>query len=109
ELAHAPEIAPGLPALAAGDLPGFAGQVQQHISLDRALLERSQRVVVLPADFVWDDIGTWASLRRARELDDQGNGAVGPVYFADCSGNLVHTEGGPVVLYGVESLVVVSL
>jgi mannose-1-phosphate guanylyltransferase len=108
ELANAPEIAPALDALVAGDLPAFAGGVQ-HVSLDRALLERSARVVVLPGDFVWDDIGTWASLRRARELDDHGNGAVGPVHFADASGNLVHTEGGPVVLYGVDSLVVVSL
>lgn len=108
ELERAPEIAPALGALAEGDLPAFAGGVQ-HVSLDRALLERSERVVVLPGDFVWDDIGTWASLRRARELDDQGNGAVGPAYFAESSGNLVHTERGPVVLYGVDSLVVVSL
>lgn len=108
ELGQVPEIAPGLAALADGDLPGFAGEVQ-HISLDRGLLERSGRVVVLPGDFVWDDIGTWASLRRARELDDEGNGAVGPAYFAESSGNVVHTEAGPVVLYGVSGLVVVVL
>jgi mannose-1-phosphate guanylyltransferase len=108
ELAKAPEVAPALPALAAGDLPGFAGQVQ-HVSLDRGLLERSERVVVAPGEFMWDDVGTWASLRRARALDDEGNGAVGPVHFADSSGNIVHAEAGPVVLYGVDSLVVVSL
>lgn len=108
EMAQVPEIAPGLAALAAGDLPGFAGAVQ-HVSLDRGLLERSQRLVVAPGDFVWDDVGTWASLRRARALDDHGNGAVGPVHFSESSGNLVHTEGGPVVLHGVDSLVVVSL
>jgi len=108
ELARVPEIAPALPALAAGDLPGFAAQVR-HISLDRGLLARSPRVVVVPGDFVWDDVGTWASLRRARALDDDGNGAVGPVHFAESSGNIVHAEAGPVVLYGVDSLVVVAL
>ena len=108
EMTRVPEIAPGLDALAAGDLPGFAGVVQ-HVSLDRGLLERSQRLVVVPGDFVWDDVGTWASLRRARALDDQGNGAVGPVHFSESSGNLVHTENGPVVLHGIDSLVVVSL
>ena len=108
ELAIAPELAPALPALAAGDLPGFAGQVQ-HVSLDRGLLERSARVVVVPGEFVWDDVGTWASLRRARALDDAGNGAVGRAYFADSSGNIVHAEGARVVLYGVDSLVVVAL
>ena len=38
ELANAPELAAALPALAAGDLPGFCGNVQ-HVSLDRGLLE----------------------------------------------------------------------
>ncbi len=108
ELRQVPEIAPALDALADGDLPTFASTVE-HISLDRGMLERSSRVVVLPGDFVWDDIGTWASLRRARELDDEGNGAVGPAYFAESSGNVVHTEAGPVVLYGVSGMVVVVL
>ncbi len=108
ELRQVPEIAPSLGALTDGDLPAFASTVQ-HVSLDRGMLERSSRVVVLPGDFVWDDIGTWASLRRARELDDEGNGAVGPAYFAESSGNVVHTEAGPVVLYGVSGMVVVVL
>ena len=108
ELAHAPEIAPGLDALARNDLPGFAGAVE-HVSVDRGLLERSERLVVLPGDMVWDDVGTWASLRRARALDDSGNGGVGPVRFVESSGNIVHTEAGPVVLYGVDALVVVAL
>ena len=101
ELANVPELAPALPALAADDFPGFCGNVQ-HVSLDRGLLERSGRVVVAPGEFVWDDVGTWPSLRRARALDDQGNGAVGPVHFAESSGNIVHAESGPVVLYGVD-------
>ena len=105
---HCAEVALGLSALARGDLPGFASRISS-VSLDRGLLERSGRVMVLPADVVWDDVGTWASLRRARELDDQGNGAVGPVHFAESTGNIVHTEAGPVVLYGVSSLVVVAL
>lgn len=108
ELRQVPEIAPAMDALTEGDLPAFASRVQ-YISLDRGMLERSDRVVVLPGDFVWDDIGTWASLRRARELDDEGNGAVGPAYFAESSGNVVHTEAGPVVLYGVSGMVVVVL
>jgi mannose-1-phosphate guanylyltransferase len=108
EMERVPELAPGLAALAAGDLPGLATAIE-HVSLDRGLLERSGRVVVVPGDFVWDDVGTWASLRRARALDDDGNGAVGPVHFAESSGNIVHTEAGPVVLYGVDSLVVVAL
>lgn len=105
---HTPEIAPGLEALARNDLAGFADAIAS-VSLDRGLLERTTRAVVVPSDFMWDDVGTWASLRRARELDDTGNGGVGPVHFVDCSGNVVHTEAGPVVMFGVSGLVVVAL
>lgn len=79
------------------------------ISLERGLFERLERMVVVPGDFGWDDVGTWASLRRARELDDAGNGGVGDVHFVDATGNVVHAEGASVVLYGVEGLLVVSL
>src|SRR5262249_27977126 len=68
---HTAELAMGFAALAAGDMATFSERVTS-ISIDRGLLERSKRVVVLPAEFGWDDVGTWASLRRVRDLDDTG-------------------------------------
>ena len=68
-----------------------------------------ERLLVVSGDVAWDDIGTWASLRRARDLDDDGNGALGRVSFVDSENNIVHAEGGTVVLYGVERLLVVTL
>ncbi len=105
---YTPEIAPGLDALASGNLPAFAGMIRS-VSIERGLLERISRFLVLLADFGWDDVGTWASLRRARELDDDGNGALGKVSFVDSESNVVHTEAGNVVLFGVTGLLVVSL
>ncbi len=102
------EIAPGLDALASGNLPTFAGMIRS-VSIERGLLERISRFLVLLADFGWDDVGTWASLRRARDLDDDGNGALGAVHFVDATSNVVHTESGTVVLFGVSRLLVVSL
>jgi mannose-1-phosphate guanylyltransferase len=105
---YTPEIAPGLAALASGDLPAFAKRIQS-VSIERGLLERITRFLVLLVDFGWDDVGTWASLRRARDLDDDGNGALGAVEFVDATSNVVHTESGTVVLFGVSRLLVVSL
>jgi mannose-1-phosphate guanylyltransferase len=105
---YTPEIAPGLDALASGNLPAFAGMIRS-VSIERGLLERISRFLVLLADFGWDDVGTWASLRRARELDDDGNGALGKVTFVDSESNVVHTEAGTVVLFGVTGLLAVSL
>ena len=104
-----PEIASGLPYLSAGELPLFEEHITSSISIDRGLLERSRRVVVMAASFGWDDVGTWASLRRVRELDDTGNGVIGPAQCIDSSGNIVHSENGEIVVYGVSGLLVVSI
>jgi mannose-1-phosphate guanylyltransferase len=107
--ARVPEVARGLPYLAAGEMALFADHIASTISIDRGLLERSDRVVVVPADFGWDDVGTWASLRRVRELDDTGNGCMGAVHCIDASGNIAHTERGEIVMYGVSGLLVVNV
>lgn len=105
---HTAEVREALEPLAAGNLPGFVGMVRAT-SLERGLLERTQRLLVLLGEFDWDDVGTWASLRRARELDDDGNGAFGPVHFVDADCNVVHAGRGSVVMYGVSRMLVVTL
>jgi mannose-1-phosphate guanylyltransferase len=107
--AHTPEVAPGLAALRDNDPDRFAAALAGSVSLERGLLERTDDLVILPTDCGWDDVGTWACLRRSRELDDDGNGAMGPAHFVDASSNIVHAEHGQVVLYGVHKLLVVSL
>src|SRR5687768_11702018 len=102
------ELAHGMQALRDRDFIRFAGMIQS-ISIERGLLERTSNLVVVPGEFGWDDVGTWASLRRARELDDDGNGAHGQVHFVECTGNVVHAEGVPVVLYGLSGMLVVTL
>lgn len=107
-VARTPEVSAALSHLDAGKLEEFFASVAP-ISIERGLFERTDTLMVLPGDFGWDDVGTWASLRRARDLDDNGNGARGDVHFVDASGNIVHAEGDDVVLYGVDNLLVVSL
>lgn len=103
-----PEIAPGLDDLKAGNLPAFVGMIRS-IGIERGLLERTDKLLVLPSEFGWDDVGTWASLRRARELDDDGNGALGTVQFVDATSNVVHAEQGAVVAFGISRLLIVTL
>jgi len=105
--AHTPEVAPALPLAARGDLRGFFDAVTP-ISVDQGVLERSARVLVLPGDFGWDDVGTWAALHRVRKTDAEGNATSGDVHLVQARNNVVHAEGETVVLYGVSDLVVVS-
>ena len=105
---HTAELQFGLPKLAAGEMEQFA-ELVSSVSIDRGLLERSGNVVVLPVAMEWDDVGTWASLRRVRELDDTGNGVMGEVHCVDCSGNVIHADGNCVVAYGISGMIVVSI
>lgn len=106
--AHTTELADGIAYLTAGKVDRFFGMVQS-VSIERGLLERIDSLVCIPSSFGWDDVGTWASLRRVRELDDTGNGVIGDALLVDAESNVVHTESGRVVVYGVNSLLVVSL
>lgn len=105
--AHAREVAPALASLGQGGAERFFEEVTP-ISVDHAVLERSARVLVLPGDFGWDDVGTWAALRRVRATDELGNATAGDVHVVAASDNVVHAESGTVVLYGVSELVVVT-
>jgi len=104
--AHAPEMAPHLERLRAGDVEGFFGAVTP-IAVDVSHYERSRRVAVVPGAFPWDDVGTWAALGRVRPEDADGNVAVGTTVLRDARGNVVWAEDGPVVVDGVSDLVVV--
>ncbi|MCG6956309.1 MAG: mannose-1-phosphate guanyltransferase, partial [Gemmatimonadetes bacterium] len=55
----------------------------------------------------WDDVGNWEALARTHRPDWAGNHVHGSSSVVEGSGNVVWAEGGRVVLYGVDDLVVV--
>lgn len=103
--AHTPEVWPALQAHADNRAAFF--DAVRPVAIDVGVLERSTRVLVVDGDFGWDDVGTWAALHRVRQHDAHDNASFGRVHALDAHGNVVHTEGAPVVLYGVDDLVVV--
>ncbi len=105
--AHATELAPALPALEAGDTSAFFARVTPA-AIDTAVFERSARVAVVRAAFDWDDVGSWAAVPRVNPTDSAGNFAHGTAAFVDAASCVVWTEGAPIVLAGVQELVVVQ-
>ena len=105
---HTPELAAALRHGRASDPAQFFNSVKTPVSVDVGVLERSDKVMVVPGEFGWDDIGTWAALSRVRSKDELGNVTSGEAHLLDCSDNVVHVESGRVVMYGVSDLVVVT-
>ena len=78
------------------------------ITVDVAVLERSRRVASIAATFEWDDVESWDGLVRSREPDPEGNVVVGSGQIVEGKRNVIYSEGGTVVAFGVDDLVVVQ-
>jgi mannose-1-phosphate guanylyltransferase len=104
--AHTPELRAAMPLLAAGDAAA-AWKVVTPVSIDVGVYERTSRGAALTGDFGWDDVGSWAALRRVHARDAAGNVAVGPVHLLDTTDSVVWSEDGAVAVYGLHDVVVV--
>jgi mannose-1-phosphate guanylyltransferase len=79
-----------------------------RISVDYAIMEKADRVLVVEASFDWDDIGSWRAVANYFEKDKQGNAANCAITALDSSNNIVFEEDGTTVaLVGVRDLIVV--
>jgi mannose-1-phosphate guanylyltransferase/mannose-6-phosphate isomerase len=78
------------------------------ISVDHAVMEKTESAVVLPMDVGWSDIGSWESLWELSDADDAGNALVGDVTIVDVTGSYVLSSSRKVAVAGVEGLVVVE-
>ena len=78
------------------------------ISIDYAVMEKTDRAVVVRAPFDWNDIGSWSSLWTMGDKDQSGNVAIGDVVLEDASGCYVRGEGQLVAALGVEDLIITA-
>ncbi len=122
---HAPEMAPHLEKIAEAHGTAdfervFAEEYPkcENISIDFAVLEpRSAKgemrsgIYCLPADFGWNDLGSWASLHEHLGSHDDDNvmdGKTNGLVALQAKGNYVYAPGKMVALLGVDGLVVVE-
>src|SRR5437660_2740496 len=61
----------------------------KKISIDFALMEQAQNVVVADGAFDWDDLGSWNALARHLKADASGNCAVGDFIHVDAARNII--------------------
>lgn len=78
-----------------------------ELSIDYAVLEKTDEIRCIPIDCGWDDIGSWAAFRRHHASDSFGNVAQGAIRLFESEGNTVYSET-ETLLIGVSDLIVVS-
>ena len=74
------------------------------ISIDYAVLEKSNEIYVLPADIGWDDIGTWKSVERYKKKDDFNNIIEGNARVIESKSNIALNSGKRIVLIGIKDV-----
>ena len=115
---HMPDLARGLDRIGAGLDDGddafrnALGQVYPEldaVSIDYGVMEKVSDMKVIPGQFGWNDVGSWAALEQIHDADLDGNISVGSVVALDDKGCImVSDDDRPVAVLGVQDLVVVS-
>ena len=78
------------------------------ISVDYAIMEKSQRMAMLPLDVGWNDVGSWTSLWELAPKDQQGNFVNGDAVLEDTSECYLHSSKAIIAAIGVKDLIIVD-
>jgi mannose-1-phosphate guanylyltransferase len=113
---HMPEMQKGLDALsrAAGKrtFPAVLKRVfpkLPSVSIDYGVMEKATNIAVLPGDFGWSDVGSFAAIPEVRPADENGNVISGDAaVVVDCKNCVVIADKRPLAVVGLSDVVVVD-
>ncbi|MCQ2958212.1 MAG: mannose-1-phosphate guanylyltransferase/mannose-6-phosphate isomerase [Candidatus Gastranaerophilales bacterium] len=90
------------------DIPFMSYDKMPNISIDYALMEKSDNIVMLPLESDWKDLGSWEAIYDVKEKDTHGNAIAGKVIAKKCKNSLIFGNSKLVSAIGVNNLVVVE-
>ncbi len=111
---HAPRHLTGLRKVVAAQKAGDeAGAARLYNRLpvevvDRSVMEKTDRLLLVPADFDWADIGNWSELGDRVRADDRGNSVEGEAILVDTRGSLILSDRRLVAAIGLEDMIIVD-
>ena len=77
-------------------------------SIDYAVMEKAERVAVVPVSMGWSDVGSWDALHALGPCDASGNAVAGDVIAIDSANCLIRSDGPTVAAVGVQDLIIVA-
>jgi mannose-1-phosphate guanylyltransferase/mannose-6-phosphate isomerase len=95
--------------LSVGELelgPSFAEA--DNVAIDVAVMEPTDKGVVVPLDAGWSDVGSWASLWELGDPDEHGNVTSGHIIDLRSKGSYLRSDGPLIAAIDLEDLVVVA-
>jgi mannose-1-phosphate guanylyltransferase len=106
---HAPNILTPLEAAHAGGMVADVFPKIEKISIDYAVLEKTDKAYMVVADYDWDDLGDWLAVERHLGKDE-ANTVVGAHVGLDSQGNVIYCddEHATIVTIGVENMIIVK-
>ena len=90
------------------EIPADMFKDTPDISVDYAVMEKSDKVAVVPGDFGWSDIGSWTAIRDLVQPDANQNRAIGEVLFVDTNNTFVQSEDRLVAAVGINNLLIID-
>jgi mannose-1-phosphate guanylyltransferase/mannose-6-phosphate isomerase len=77
-------------------------------SIDYAVLEKCDRVAVIPFQGRWSDVGSWNAVAELHDVDDEGNRISGQGFAMGARNTFIYAPNRPVVALGTKDLLVVD-
>ena len=77
-------------------------------SVDYAVMEKTQKALVLPIDVAWSDLGCWTAVLEANQVDENGNALSGHVMTKDSKDCLISSDHALVTTLGIENQIIVA-
>jgi mannose-1-phosphate guanylyltransferase len=79
-----------------------------NVSIDYGIMEKAKNSLLIPADFSWEDLGSWESLDRFLSRDREKNAIMGRVSMMDTRNCIMVNRKGLLAAIGVSDLIIVS-
>tara|TARA_R110000868_G_scaffold318690_3_gene579412 strand:+ start:793 stop:2241 length:1449 start_codon:yes stop_codon:yes gene_type:complete len=79
-----------------------------NISIDYAVMEKADNIMVIRCHFDWQDIGSWEAYQKLYTADQDGNTVLGDVVMIDSQNNFIHSQGRMVASIGISNLAIID-
>ena len=84
-------------------------QEAPRIPIDRAIIEKTKKIAMLPADFEWQDLGSWLAIRQFKTKKENENVQIGQrIILRDSEKSLIVSQQRLIVGLGLEKMIIID-